>query len=64
MVKGGDSNQKVVSSNPSTGDCTDIFSHKFVVKNCTACLKKTEKEAEDGTFFKKVLSRRPDDTRG
>ena len=32
VVKGGDSKQKVVSSNPDTGYRMDIFSLKFAVK--------------------------------
>ena len=51
--------QKVVGLNPGAIYWMDIFSHKFVVKICNVCLKKTkinEKEAEVGPFLKKTIS--------
>ena len=50
MVKGEDSNQKVVSSNPGAGYWMVIFT-LICCENCIVCLKElkmNEKEAEDG----------------
>ena len=55
MVKGGDSNQEMVGSNPGTGYRMDIFTYRY----CNVCLKRAKinnkKRPGMAHFYKRVL---------